>query len=130
MSTEVNNQLTAFSEALIEIDPDKITQTVVSSKQFEEAVDSKVAYRVDIRSTSDILSSAIQQAELYAIVWKGTEDVTDSIDASRFIWKRVSQDTTADAIWNKNHSGIKRFTITAQDVWYSATYTCDINAAE
>lgn len=130
LSTEVNNQLTSFSEALIEIEPDKITQTVVSSKQFEEAVDSKVAYRVDIRSTSDILSSAIQQAELYAIVWKGTEDVTDRIDASRFIWKRVSQDTTADTIWNKNHSGIKRFTITAQDVWYSATYTCDINAAE
>lgn len=81
-------------------------------------------------STSDILSSAIQQAELYAIVWKGANNVTDEIDASRFIWKRVSQDTAADEIWNKNHVGIKRFAITAQDVWYSATYTCEINAAE
>lgn len=130
LSTEINGQLKSFSEALIEIDPDKITQTVVGSKQFEEAVDKKVPYRVDIISTSDILSSAIQQVEIYAIVWKGTENVTDDIDESRFVWKRVSQDTTSDEIWNKKHTGIKRFTVTAQDVWYSATYTCEINAAE
>lgn len=130
MSTEVNSQLESFSEALIEIDPDKITQTVISSKEFNEAVDQKVPYRVDIISTSDILSSDIQQIEIYAIVWKGVENVTEQIDASRFVWKRISQDSTADEIWNKNHLGIKRFTVTTQDVWYSATYTCEINAAE
>lgn len=81
-------------------------------------------------STSDILSSAIQQAEIYAIVWKGANNITDEIDASRFVWKRISQDTTADELWNKQHLGVKRFKVTAQDVWYSATYTCEINAAE
>lgn len=130
LSNEINSQLESFSEALIEIDPDKISQTVVKSEYFEEAIDQALPYRVDIMSTSDILSSAIQQAEIYAIVWKGADNITDEIDASRFVWKRISQDTTADELWNKQHLGVKRFKVTAQDVWYSATYTCEINAAE
>lgn len=130
LSNEVNDQLASFSEALIEIDPDKIAQKVVTSETFEQVIDEAVPYRIDIMSTSDILSSAIQQAEIYAVVWKGSTNVTDTIAASRFAWKRVSQDATADEQWNKTHQGIKRFKITAQDVWYSATYTCEINAAE
>ncbi len=59
---------------------------------------------------------------LTARVWHGSENVTDSLPTSRFQWKRKSADSTADAIWNAAHTGMKSITLTTRDVLYSATY--------
>lgn len=55
-------------------------------------------------------------------MWHGSENVTDSLPTSRFQWKRKSADSTADAIWNAAHTGMKSITLTTRDVLYSATY--------
>jgi len=89
-------------------------------------IDAMIGYRVEIRSTSDILSSDIKETTVYAQVFHGSQNVTDVLDASRFVWTRVSQDPTADEIWNANHIGVKSFTATTLDIWYSATYTCEL----
>ena len=86
----------------------------------------EIGYRLEIISTSDILSSAITQTTLTARVWQGKNNVTDDIAASKFSWKRVSSDSTADDIWNTTHTGMKSITITNLDVYYSATYSCEL----
>ena len=67
-------------------------------------MDDLVGYRIEIISTSDILSEDIQNTTLTARVWHGSQNVTASLPASRFQWKRKSADSTADAIWNASHT--------------------------
>lgn len=96
------------------------------SKVYSD-MDTLVGYRMEIISSSDILSSDIQQTTLSARVWHGSSNVTDTIAESRFNWKRVSSDSTADALWNNTHQGMKSITLTVQDVAYSATYSCELS---
>jgi hypothetical protein len=59
-------------------------------------------------------------------VWHGSQNVTDTIDASRFRWLRTSSDAAADELWNAAHIGMKAITLTVRDVQYSATYNCEL----
>ena len=89
-------------------------------------MDDLVGFRIEIISTSDILSEDIQNTTLTARVWHGSQNVTGSLPASRFQWKRKSADSTADAIWNAAHTGMKSILLTTRDVLYSATYDCEL----
>ena len=100
-----------------------INQTV--SRVYTD-MDNLIGYRIEIVSTSDILSDSIQSTTLTARVWHGSENVTDSLPASRFQWKRKSADDTADAIWNAAHIGMKSLMLTTRDVYFSATYDCEL----
>ena len=91
-----------------------------------EDMDALVGYRLELVSTSDILSDAIQNTTLTARVWHGSQDVTATIPVQRFKWKRVSADNTADNLWNAAHMGLKSITLTVLDVQYSATYSCEL----
>ena len=95
-------------------------------EQVYSDMDDLVGFRIEIIATSDILSEDIRQTTLTARVWHGSENVTDSLPASRFQWKRKTADSTADAIWNAAHTGMKSITLTTRDVLYSATYDCEL----
>lgn len=98
-------------------------------KALSDNVEVLVGHRLEIVSTSDILSDDIPQTTLRAKVWHGSQDVTDSLPASRFRWTRVTSDTTADTLWNNNHKGVKSITLGKADVLYSATYNCELEEA-
>ena len=86
-----------------------------------------VGYRVEICSEhGDVLSDRVPSTTLRARVWQGSTEVTDGIDASRFVWTRQSSDETADRVWNAAHTGVKEITLTTADVLYSANYFCDL----
>lgn len=92
----------------------------------EKTVTEQIGYRLEIISTSDILSSAITTTTMSVRVFQGKNDITDDIPDQRFRWKRISSDSTADTIWNNNHIGMKSITLTTLDVFYSATYQCEM----
>lgn len=90
-------------------------------------MDTAIGYRVEICSDSgDVLSQHVQSTILRARIWHGNTEVTESISANRFAWKRQSADTTADRVWDAAHQGMKNITLTTMDVLYSATYSCEI----
>lgn len=124
---EVDTLREELQEALIEIDPDQIALSVVKSVTFSEAIDDRLGYRLEIVSTSDILSVSVRQTTLSAKVYRGSDEITDTLDASRFAWTRVSSDTASDTQWNASHAGVKEITLTTADVYYSATYTCELS---
>ena len=100
-----------------------INQTVA---RVYSDMDTLIGYRLEIISTSDLLSEDIRSTTLTARVWHGSENVTADIPGTRFRWKRVSSDSTADGLWNAAHTGVKSITLTVQDILYSATYTCEL----
>lgn len=85
-------------------------------------------YKTEVLSTQgNAFKNGIIDTWLYAVVYKGTKDVTADIDANRFRWTRTSSDTNADIAWNNKYfGGAKEIKITIEDVYHRATFTCDI----
>lgn len=93
-----------------------------------EEVSKDVTYDVEIVSTNGaIFKNGQISTTLIAVVRKGATDITDTIDASKFKWTRVSNDPTGDAAWNTSHfGGTKQVTVTKDDVYIKATFNCEI----
>ena len=85
-----------------------------------------IYYRMDIVSTSDILSDNVTSTVLSSKLYRGTEDYTNEAPAAGFIWTRISSDTVGDSNWNNNpiHKNVKSITVTRSDVKYNATFQC------
>lgn len=87
-----------------------------------------VNYDVEIISTNgNIFKNGIIDTVLIATIRKGAKDITDTIDANKFLWTRVSEDKEADIAWNVAHfGGTKQVKITSKDVQKRATFICDL----
>jgi hypothetical protein len=86
-------------------------------------------YKLDIIATRGVmLSPSVPSTQLMVRVYCGSEDVTEQTASSRFVWTRISNDATADAIWNLNHYGMKNITITTGDVMVQASFRCDLTS--
>ncbi len=87
-------------------------------------------YRVEITTTDPtVISTAADQATLTCKVYSWDSDITDTLDANLFVWKRVSNDTDSDTIWNAmpEHQGVKSITIDADDVIDNSSFTCEVD---
>lgn len=94
----------------------------------QETVDASVGYRMEIHADNgEVLSEHVPQTTLRARVWHGSKEVTEDLPASRFQWRRISQDSTADQLWNTQHAGVKSIVLTTKDVQFSASYSCELN---
>lgn len=82
-----------------------------------------------ISENGDKFQNGNISTKLHAIVFYGSENVTDELDANCFIWTRISDDEDADEIWNAtNASGTKIITITKEDVYRRASFRCSVNS--
>ena len=93
-----------------------------------EDIENNVAYRVDIFSTHGLIFRPDDiSTTLIARVYKGSEDVTDTIAGQFFVWTRVSRDAAADTVWNNTHAGgDKQIVLTNEDVYQKATFFCNV----
>ena len=124
MINAISDQVT-FSADNIEFEASQNFSTAVSNQLKEE-----LGYRLEIISTGDILSDAIQSTILYAKVYQGKNDVTSQFASSQFNWKRTSNNSASDTTWNNSHKGMKQVTIGTGDVDYSATFSCELEELE
>lgn len=87
-----------------------------------------IAWKVDIVSTNGIIfKNNIIDTTLQAIVYKGKDDVTLEIEASKFKWLRTSNNPEADLEWNNTKGkGVKSIKLTKDDVYQKATFSCQI----
>ncbi|MDO4568733.1 MAG: phage tail spike protein, partial [Clostridia bacterium] len=122
-----------LNAAELKITPDAIVSTVTGSTAYQQEreqiysdMDALLGYRVEILADTVFLTENIPSTTLRARVWRGTEDVTDTLAASRFIWTRESSDSMADAIWNDSHKGLKAVLVSTADVLRQASFRCDL----
>lgn len=65
---------------------------------------------------------------LTAHVFKGGAEITEDTAPNRFSWKRTSQDSDDDIIWNKLHEGYGNvLTVSSEDVYRNALFTCVVS---
>ena len=91
-------------------------------------------YRVEIVVNGPtIISTPEEKATLTCKVYSWDSDITDTLDASIFNWKRVSNDAEKDAIWNAmpEHQGVKEISdIDADDIVGNSSFTCEVDLPE
>ncbi len=91
-------------------------------------IEQTVPYQLDIISTNGVVfKSGDIVTTLIARVYRGTEDITDTLNASLFRWKRVSEDAAGDEAWDASHfGGSKQINVTTEDVLRRATFFCEL----
>lgn len=86
-------------------------------------------YRVEIKSNgSQMMTKKGQTAVLTCKVYSWDNDITDILEDAMFNWKRTSDNSDSDVIWNADtrHIGKKTITITTEDVLYNASFNCEV----
>ncbi|MEG1288564.1 MAG: hypothetical protein RSD29_04385, partial [Bacilli bacterium] len=121
-----NSSLIKSSKVLL----DKTGQSLeVAFNSMKTTIEENITFNIIIKSSNGtVFKNSNIQTILSAIVYYGTRDVTDTIDESRFIWTRISNDNSGDLIWNKKYSkGAKKINITKEDVYQRALFRCRLN---
>lgn len=98
-----------------------------------ENITSQSMYRIEVKCSGPmIMNLKSQTAKLSCHVYSWDVDVTDTLDASLFNWKRTSSDSDQDNIWNNNtqHQGTKEITITTEDITNNANFYCEVSLPE
>ena len=97
-----------------------------SVSNLDKKLDDTIPYEVIVSSSrGNVFTRGITETTAYAHAYKNGEDVTDSLDNTYFIWKRISSDSDGDTYWNEQHStGSKSIRITRNDILYGAVFRC------
>lgn len=84
------------------------------------------AYKVEVHSTNgNVFRNNIIDTWLFAVAYKGGEDITSQLNDSQFRWERSSNNSAEDQLWNDRFAGgMKEFKITSQDIYHKATFDC------
>ena len=107
---------------------------VIDTNGKERATQDVTVFNVDETMDVQIISengllfkNGIIQTTLKAIVYRGKDNITDSLDANQFRWTKTLSDGTPDEDWNNRHAGgTKSITVTASDIYRRATFNCEI----
>ena len=95
----------------------------VPGKDGEDAISVQI-----FSSNGSVFRSGQCFTTMTATVWRGDEDITDTLDASYFTWERTSGDSVADESWNTSSKAIgqKSIELTPQDVVGRAVFACHV----
>ena len=98
-------------------------------ESIEQTTNSNM-YRVEIVADGPTtISTSEDKATLICKVYSWDADITDTLDASIFDWKRTSNNEELDAIWSAmpEHQNVKSITIDADDVIENSSFTCEVS---
>lgn len=123
-----NDEVTHNGSTWLCISDEPTTQepSITATDWLQTVSEGKDAVVVSVYSTNGLFFQNGQgETELYAVIRQGDTDITSSLPAGRFSWKRTSRNTEADAIWNKTHQGTgPRIRITPEDVEGRSNFDC------
>ena len=126
ISVKQNQNISALEESILgqTTKIDKITGMV-------DDINSSKMYRTELVCDGvSIFKNKGQQSVLKCRVYSWDKDITESIDASCFVWHRNSDNEESDTDWDANHIGMKQINITTEDVLDNASFYCVVNMKE
>ena len=126
----VNNNLTNKIDGVDQELTDKINGVDQELSDKINELNNKKIYRIEIIVDGpNIFSTTSDKATLSCKVYSWDTDVTDNFDASLFSWKRTSDNTDNDNIWNAmpEHQGTKQIEIDADDTIGNTNFVCEVD---
>lgn len=126
ISVKQNENLTALEESIL-----GQTSKIEKVTGMVEEINSAKMYRTELLVEGvSIFKNKGQQSVLKCKVYSWDKDITDSLDASCFVWHRKSDNEETDADWDANHVGMKQINITTEDVLDNASFFCEVKIKE
>jgi archaellum component FlaC len=122
-TTEIGNIESKFSDM-----EENIADRIKDTNDKIDEVEKNVVYKAEIISSNgNIFRNQNVNTILFCRVYRGDQDITETIEANRFRWSRVSDDAEGDEAWNAKYTaGVKSVTITIDDVVSRATFNCEV----
>ena len=88
----------------------------------------KYSVRLEYEGSTIITGNETSGTTIRALVYDDGKDITASLDASIFNWKRSSGATSVgDEEWNNAHKGLKTIEVTHNDVYNSTHFWCEVD---
>ncbi|AKQ08519.1 hypothetical protein PQE66_gp204 [Bacillus phage PBC2] len=108
---------------------DNATSVANDAKESIEEVKNDVVYKVEFYSSKGFTFKNGQiDTDIIATIYKGKTDITETIPASGFKWKKFDKDGNLDTNWmNANANLGRKIHVTIEDVNQRATFKCDID---
>lgn len=107
---------------------------VESGDNIEDLLDDIPKANIDIRvfsSIGTVMNQGERQAILTAQVWYSNVDITSQVDNELFNWKKESNDSNDDQLFNNTHTGVgPLITITDLDILNKASFYCCLDTDE
>jgi len=95
---------------------------------IDEVMDD-VVYKTELFSSKgDKFNNGDIDTTVYALVYRGKDNITATLPMSAFEWKKTDREGVEDAVWSNAHVGVgNTIQITKSDVDKKATFWCEIN---
>ncbi len=121
-----SNAVTTLFEVRATLKTGNTLQTLIPIKRLVNGKDAVTVVVTSDRGTT--FHNGFGETTLRAYVYRGGEDITNTVDSSRFSWRRTSSNTLHDDAWNMAHEGFgKSVIITSADVEQQANFECLVN---
>lgn len=112
-----------------------VTEDVLNNTKDElqgqiDSINNKSVYRIEVTVDGPtIISSVNDRTTMYCKVYSWDTDITDTLSASLFKWKRTSGNSERDIQWNgmPEHQGVKFITVNANDVIGNSNFVCEVD---
>lgn len=139
IGTEFDTAFRSYDSALVELEKQlSIRAKVLADQGIADAksandlaveVMDDVVYKTELHSSNGLVfKNGDINTTVTAKVYRGKDDITSTLLASAFIWKKTNRNGLTDTTWNNAHVGVgNQITISATDVEQKATFWCEIN---
>jgi phage minor structural protein len=104
-------------------------ETPEGAQEKVDKIKNDIVYKVELLSSNGIaFKNGIIDTEITAIVYKGKENITDTLPKTAFIWTKTDKDGFFDVAWNYDHVGIgKTISVSSYDLFEKANFKCEID---
>ena len=107
-----------------------VTSDIQKQQEQINEIKEKTKYSIEIYADGPTaIMYEDEQTTLTCKVYAWDADITDTLDDSRFMWIRNSNDLERDEIWNNmaQHQGVKSIVIGVDDIDESASFSCEVD---
>jgi hypothetical protein len=94
-----------------------------------DEVENDIVYKTELHSSNGTqFNNGVINTTLSAVVYKGKDNITNTLPVSAFVWEKSDRNGVLDTAWANAHINIGSvIEITKNDVDKKATFWCDIN---
>lgn len=102
-----------------------------AQRNIEEVMDD-IVWKIELHSShGTTFRNGNIKTTITARVYRGKDDITETLPKSSFIWSKRDRYGNLDTAWNEEHVGIGNvIEIDEYDVYQKATFSCDVDIAE